>query len=60
MIWNWNQLGWCRNHMNWYCVKSNDIEVTLRRPACLFEKSNVAISRRISDRWRLIGAGIIG
>jgi len=41
-------------------VKSNDIEVTLRRPACLFEKSNVAISRRISDRWRLIGAGIIG
>ena len=41
-------------------VKSDEIEVTLRRPACLFEKSNVAISRRISDRWRLIGAGIIG
>jgi len=41
-------------------VKSNDIEVTLRRPACLFEKSNVAISRRIADRWRLIGAGVIG
>ena len=41
-------------------VKGADIEVTLRRPACLFEKSNVAISRRIADRWRLIGAGIIG
>ena len=41
-------------------VESNDIEVTLRRPTCLFEKNNVAISRRISDRWRLIGAGIIG
>ena len=41
-------------------VKGNDIEVALRRPACLFEKSNVAISRRIGDRWRLIGAGIIG
>ena len=41
-------------------VKGTDIEVTLRRPACLFEKSNVAISRRIADRWRLIGAGIIG
>ena len=40
--------------------KTNDIEVALRRPACLFEKSNVAISRRIADRWRLIGAGIIG
>ena len=41
-------------------VKGNDIEVALRRPACLFEKSNVAISRSIADRWRLIGAGIIG
>jgi len=41
-------------------VKGTDIEVALRRPACLFEKSNVAISRRIADRWRLIGAGIIG
>jgi len=28
-------------------VKSDNVEVTLRRPACLFEKSNVAISRRI-------------
>jgi translation initiation factor 2 subunit 3 len=41
-------------------VKGTDIEVTLRRPTCLFEKNNVAISRRIADRWRLIGAGIIG
>ena len=41
-------------------AKGSEIEVTLRRPTCLFEKSNVAISRRIADRWRLIGAGIIG
>ncbi len=41
-------------------IKLNNIEVQFKRPACLFDKSNVAISRRIADRWRLIGAGIIG
>jgi translation initiation factor 2 subunit 3 len=41
-------------------IKSNSIEVELRRPACIFEGGNVAISRRITDRWRLIGAGILG
>ncbi|MDP3780789.1 MAG: translation initiation factor IF-2 subunit gamma [Nitrosopumilaceae archaeon] len=41
-------------------VKSNIIETQFKRPVCIFEKSNVAISRRISDRWRLIGAGIVG
>jgi len=41
-------------------IKSNNIEVELRRPACIFEGGNVAISRRIADRWRLIGAGILG
>ena len=41
-------------------VKSDKVEIELRRPACIFEKGNVAISRRIAERWRLIGAGIIG
>ena len=43
-------------------TKSNSekIELSLRRPACLFNDSNIAISRRISDRWRLIGAGTVG
>jgi len=41
-------------------VKSNIIETQFKRPVCIFEKSNVAISRRITDRWRLIGAGIVG
>ena len=40
-------------------TKSNDIEIEFRRPVCLFEKGNVAISRRINERWRLIGAGIV-
>lgn len=41
-------------------VKSENIEVEFKRPVCLFEGSNVAISRRIADRWRLIGAGVVG
>jgi len=41
-------------------VKSDNIEVEFRRPVCLFTKGNVALSRRIAERWRLIGAGIIG
>ena len=38
--------------------KDDQIEVKLRKPLCLLPKSRVAVSRRISDRWRLIGAGI--
>lgn len=38
----------------------NAIEVELKRPACMFEGGHVAISRRIAERWRLIGAGIVG
>lgn len=41
-------------------VKSEDVDLEFRRPVCLFEKENVAISRRIADRWRLIGAGVVG
>lgn len=36
------------------------VEVELKRPACTFEGGHVAISRRIAERWRLIGAGIVG
>ncbi len=39
---------------------SDSIEVELGRPACIFEGGYVAISRRIAERWRLIGAGIVG
>jgi translation initiation factor 2 subunit 3 len=41
-------------------VKSENIDIQFRRPVCLFEGSNIAISRRIADRWRLIGAGVVG
>ncbi len=38
--------------------KDKKIEVKLKKPICLLDKSRVAISRKIVDRWRLIGAGI--
>ena len=41
-------------------VKSDDIEIEFKRPVCLFSEGNVALSRRIADRWRLIGAGVVG
>ena len=40
-------------------VKSSNVEIELRRPACIFKDGHVAISRRIAERWRLIGAGIV-
>jgi translation initiation factor 2 subunit 3 len=33
------------------------LTLKLRRKICVLPKSKVAISRRIADRWRLIGAG---
>jgi translation initiation factor 2 subunit 3 len=41
-------------------AKNDQIQVEFRRPVCAFKDSNVAISRRMADRWRLIGAGLIG
>ena len=39
-------------------VKDREIEVKLKKPVCLMPRSRVAISRRIAERWRLIGSGI--
>jgi len=41
-------------------AKGEKIEMQFRRPVCLFSDSNVAISRKMEDRWRLIGAGVVG
>jgi len=40
-------------------VKADAAMLTLTRPVCAEESSRVAISRKISGRWRLIGYGII-
>jgi translation initiation factor 2 subunit 3 len=40
-------------------VKSTTVKVKLTRPICAQAGSRVAISRKITARWRLIGYGII-
>ncbi len=35
------------------------VTVDLKRPVCTQQGSRVAITRRISERWRLIGSGVI-
>ncbi|MFN4337023.1 MAG: translation initiation factor IF-2 subunit gamma [Candidatus Nitrosocaldus sp.] len=40
-------------------VHDDRLTVKLKRPICTIANSRVAISRRIADRWRLIGAGVI-
>ena len=40
-------------------VRDSLVEVNLKRPVCIGEGGRVAVSRRISDRWRLIGSGVI-
>ncbi len=41
-------------------VRGKTVEIQFKRPVCLFENSKVAISRRLAERWRLIGAGVVG
>lgn len=40
-------------------VSSDEFHVRLRRPVCAPPGQRIALSRRISDRWRLIGYGVI-
>jgi len=40
-------------------VKGNVIKAKLTRPICTPPSSRVAISRKITARWRLIGYGIV-
>jgi translation initiation factor 2 subunit 3 len=40
-------------------IKGDITEVDLRLPVCASIGSRVAVTRRIADRWRLIGSGII-
>lgn len=39
-------------------VRDGKVEIRFRRPVCMLEQSRIAISRKIIDRWRLIGAGV--
>jgi translation initiation factor 2 subunit 3 len=42
-----------------FSIKQNIIKVKLTRPICALPHSRVAISRKITARWRLIGYGLI-
>jgi translation initiation factor 2 subunit 3 len=39
-------------------TKENKIEINLKKPVCIIQSSRVALSRKIGERWRLIGSGI--
>lgn len=40
-------------------IGKNKFECTLKRPICAEEGAKITISRRVGQRWRLIGYGII-
>ena len=40
-------------------VSNDKATIDLRRPITAEQKSRLSISRRLGDRWRLIGAGVI-
>jgi translation initiation factor 2 subunit 3 len=40
-------------------IKKNMMSVSLRRPVCAESKTKIAISRKIGQRWRLCGFGIL-
>ena len=40
-------------------TNGNIISINLKRPICAALGTRVAVTRRIADRWRLIGSGII-
>lgn len=42
-----------------YAINKNVIKVKLTRPICALPGSRVAISRKITSRWRLIGYGVV-
>jgi translation initiation factor 2 subunit 3 len=39
-------------------TKENKIEIKLKKPVSLTQNSRIALSRKIGERWRLIGSGI--
>ena len=40
-------------------VNSSTIDLSLRRPISVDIGNRLALSRKIEDRWRLIGSGIV-
>jgi translation initiation factor 2 subunit 3 len=40
-------------------IKNNVVKIKLSRPICAQPNARVAISRKITARWRLIGYGMM-
>jgi translation initiation factor 2 subunit 3 len=40
-------------------ARNDSAEVSLKIPVCILPGQRVAIPRRISNKWRLIGYGIV-
>jgi translation initiation factor 2 subunit 3 len=40
-------------------IKKNTMSIALRRPVCAESKTKIAMSRKIGQRWRLCGFGIL-
>lgn len=40
-------------------IKNEMLEVPLKRPVCADVGDRVAVSRRIADKWRLVGYGVV-
>ncbi|MDD4222855.1 MAG: translation initiation factor IF-2 subunit gamma, partial [Candidatus Methanomethylophilus sp.] len=40
-------------------ARNESAEVVLKLPVCILHGQRVAISRRISNKWRLIGYGVV-
>ncbi|MCD6229361.1 MAG: translation initiation factor IF-2 subunit gamma [Candidatus Diapherotrites archaeon] len=41
-------------------IRGDEAEIALKRSVCVEEGSKVALSKRVNNRWRLIGYGVVG
>ena len=52
-------LGTASTLANATSVRDRAVELELKKPVCIEEGARAAISRRIAERWRLIGSGVL-
>ncbi len=52
-------LGTASSLANATSVREGVVELELKKPVCIAEGARAAISRRIAERWRLIGSGVL-
>jgi translation initiation factor 2 subunit 3 len=40
-------------------MQGNTIEMVLKIPVCIYTGERIVLSRRIGEKWRLVGYGIL-